>query len=117
MAAAFSGRDPYLYAALKSLPLAITPAEEEAVAAAGWEAQAALAGALLQELEGERSGWPTSMAQDAEWLAEWKSIAEAAGTACGAEVDERLAAAVQYRLQRKLLVSAGAGLLRRFLDA
>lgn len=105
MAAAFSGRDPYAYAALKSLPLALEEGD-----AAPWPLQSQLATALLGELEVEQAAWPTSPAQDQQLLG---SLQEAGG----AEADPRLSAAVQYRLQRKLLVSAAAAILRRFLDS
>lgn len=91
---------------MQSLPLAAEEAD-----ATSWEDQAALARVLLGELQAEQQGWPTTAEQDSALLAGVE------GGSGGAGLDERLAAAVQYRLQRKLLVGAAAGLLWRFLDS
>ena len=92
----------------QSLPLAADEAD-----AASWERQAELARALLAEVEAERQGWPTTVEQDRALL---EGPAEGASSAnCSTGLDGRLAAAVQYRMQRKLLVLAAGSLLQRFL--
>lgn len=118
MAAAFSGRDPYLYAALKSLPLAVDESD-----AASPQEQADLAHALLAELDAERGAWVTTPSQDQALLSQGGLLPAdveggegGKGAAAGRPVDARLAAVVQYRLQRKLLVGAASGLLRRFVE-
>jgi hypothetical protein len=98
MAAALGGRDPHMYAALKSLPLAASEAD-----AAPPAAQRALVRALRAELDAERAGWPTTASQDAALLA-----GQGQGVA-----DGRLPALWVYRFQRKVLVAAGASLLER----
>ncbi len=111
MAAALSGKDPYSYAALKSLPFA---AEEGAAAELGL--QLALAERLAAELAAEAAGWPTSMEQDAELVAQQRAAAPVECSSGGsAATDARLAAALAYRLQRKALVTAGQLLLRSFV--
>ncbi|PRW55940.1 set domain [Chlorella sorokiniana] len=118
MAAALSGKDPYSYAALKSLPFA---AEEGAAAEVGQ--QVALAEHLAAELAAEAASWPTSMEQDSDLVAQQRAAAAAAaaassssgGSGGSAAPDARLAAALAYRLQRKALVTAGQLLLRSFV--
>lgn len=90
--------------ALKSLPFA---AEERG--AARLEAQLALAGQLAAELEAEATAWPTSLEEDAALAAARRGAAGGGG-----DVDGRLAAAVDYRLQRKALVMSCRALLRDF---
>lgn len=122
MAAALSGKDPYSFAALKSLPLAV---DEGAAAELGQ--QLALAEQLAAELAAEAASWPTSMEQDSNLVAQQREAAAAAGDSSSSggggsgsssspssPVDARLAAAVAYRLQRKALVTAGQLLLRSF---
>lgn len=101
MAAALSGKDAYAYAALKSLPLA---AEEGG--AAPLAEQLALAQTLAAELAAEAASWPTSMERDAELAAQRQGG--------GAAMDPRLSAALDYRLQRKALVTSAALLLHGF---
>lgn len=107
MALAMSGRDPYAYAALKSLPFA---AEEGA--AAQLPQQLGLAAALQAELAAEAAAWPTSLAEDSALAASWQQQAGAASA--GGSADPRLVAAVQYRMQRKSLVRTCSGLLAEF---
>lgn len=109
MAAALGGKDPYSFAALKSLPFA---AEEGGAAELG--AQLALAERLAAELAGEAAAWPTSMEEDSQLVAHQRAAA-GGSTSGGATADARLAAALAYRLQRKALVTTGRLLLRSFL--
>ncbi|KAL4451460.1 hypothetical protein ABPG75_007122 [Micractinium tetrahymenae] len=107
MALAMSGRDPYAYAALKSLPFA---ADE--TAAAELSQQLALAAALQAELAAEAAAWPTSLAEDSALIAAWQQQAPAAG---GDSPDPCLVAAVQYRMHLKALVKTCSGLLAEFV--
>ena len=113
MAAALSGKDPFSYAALKSLPFA---AEEDAAAELGL--QLALAERLAAELAAEAASWPTSLEQDSELVAHQRAVAAVGSSSSGGSSsapDARLAAALAYRLQRKALVTAGQLLLRNFV--
>lgn len=107
MALAMSGRDPYAYAALKSLPFA---AEEHA--AAPLPQQLGLVAALQAELAAEAAAWPTSLAEDGALAAAWQQQAGAAPG--GDSPDARLVAAVRYRMQHKALVKTCSGLLAEF---
>jgi hypothetical protein len=102
MVAAFGGRDPFTFAAIKSLPVAAMNSD-----AAPLEAQLRLAGQLLHEAEAEADQWTSSVAEDEAALA---AAADAAGAG-----DPRLPAVLRYRLQRKRLVGAVARVLRAFL--
>jgi hypothetical protein len=106
MVAAFSGRDPFLYAALKSLPLAGVEGD-----AAPLARQLELAEALLAEVAAERATWTSSALLDQAELLKQETL-EAEGSAAG---DAREAAALRYRLQRKRLVEALARVLAAFL--
>lgn len=108
MAAAMSGKDGYAYAALKSLPFA---AEESA--ASELSQQLALAERVAAELAGEASAWPTSLEEDAALVLRQRQAAAGAG---GSAWDARLAAALDYRLQRKALLTTARLLLGDFIS-
>jgi hypothetical protein len=112
VAAALSGQDPYAYAALKSLQFA---ADDAAAAPLGQ--QLSLAERLHAELAAEAAAWPSSLQQDGELLQRWAEDAAAAGGgAHNGGIDARLVAAVEYRLQRKALVSTCRQLLLDFME-
>ena len=113
---AFSGRDTYRYAALKSLPLAVIESDAASVVD-----QLALAAQLLAEIEEERKGWKTSAAEDAATLVALLERREGVvendekGKKGGLKVDERLVAVIRYRLQRKRLLDAASRVLNAFM--
>jgi hypothetical protein len=102
MAAAMSGRDPFAYAALKSLPFSADDS-----AGTDMAGQLALAGRLRAELAAEAAAWPTSLADDSALLQQQQQQQQGG--------DARLAAAVEYRLQRKALVRTGMRVLDDFV--
>ena len=105
MVDAFSGRDTFTYAALKSLPLAAMESD-----AAPMVDQLALAEELLVEVEEEIGRWRTSVEEDASTLLHITSADTSKET-----VDPRMGAVVRYRLHRKRMLEAGARLLKAFL--
>ena len=102
MAAAMSGRDPFAYAALKSLPFSADDS-----AGTDMAGQLALVGRLRAELAAEAAAWPTSLADDSALLQQQQQQQQGG--------DARLAAAVEYRLQRKALVKTCMRVLDDFL--
>ena len=103
MAAAMSGRDPFAYAALKSLPFSTDDGT-----GADMEDQLALAGRLRVELAAEAAAWPTSLAGDSALLQQLQQQQPQGG-------DARLRAAVEYRLQRKALAKTCMRVLDDFV--
>lgn len=101
MVDAFSGRDTYTYAALKSLPLAAMESD-----AAPLTDQLDLARALLGELQAEREQWATSTEADAAELMRLESMEGA---------DPREEMVVRYRYQRKRLIDAATSILEAFM--
>ena len=95
MAAALTGKDPYLYAALKSLPIAVDESS------AGPKTQQQLAQMLAHQLDEEIATWKTSVLEDTHLLQ--------------ATNDKRMRAAIQYRQQRKLLIKTSKILLDSFV--
>ena len=110
MAAALSGSDAYAYAALKSLPFA---AEEEGASPLGQQLE--VAQRLVGELEAEAAAWPTTLEQDSQLAVQRREAAAAAAAGGSGGWDARLSAALDYRLQRKALVTSARVLLRDFV--
>ncbi|GLC38819.1 hypothetical protein PLESTB_000712700 [Pleodorina starrii] len=117
--AALRGTDPYLAAALKSLPLRDGPEEgtDPRVAGApgqqgggggGGDASMRTAAALLEQVRAQMAEGTTALEADEEMLA------GSAGEALWA-ADPRLAAAVSYRVERKRLLAKGEALLKAYL--
>jgi hypothetical protein len=131
---AAKGKNPYLIAALKSLPLTADdapPASADSAAsdsssssssrgigaAAAEEKQ--LAEALMQQLQAEMKGWTTSLAEDEQLLLSLVTrppqlSAEAAAALGKLATDPRLLSAVMYRIERKRLLQACQVLLNVF---
>jgi hypothetical protein len=131
------GRNPYLFAALKSLPLAdeqpeqqqeeqegqgeVSEGSDQRLAATAGEQD--LAGALLEQVDFENGSCSTSLKEDEELLQQLLGDSSSSGskgeglggTTEGGEVDVRLIAAVRYRIERKRLLQATHLLLRLFL--
>lgn len=122
MVDAFSGRDAFMYAALKSLPLATMESDAAPIAE-----QLELAKTMLEELENEQMQWKSSIEEDAALLLDLiqhhqdKLIHGAAQEAASEEdgeknnIDPRFEAVVRYRLYRKKLIDAGIKILRAFI--
>lgn len=106
MVDAFSGRDAYTYATLKSLPIASMEGD-----AAPLKDQLALAETLLEEVATTEAAWPTTLEEDEAQLLHAQEM-----LASGEEgADVRLAAVLQYRVQRKRLIEAARRLLHAFI--
>ena len=124
MVDAFSGRDAFMYAALKSLPLAAMESDAAPIAD-----QLELAKTMLEELENEQEQWKSSIEEDAALLLDLiqhhqdKLINGAAQEGENEEdgeknknnIDPRFEAVVRYRLYRKKLIDAGIKILRAFI--
>lgn len=106
MVDAFSGRDAFMYAALKSLPLAAMESD-----AAPMAQQLKLARILLDEVESEQKEWTTGIEQDAALLIDLTE----ASSENSSSVDPRLEAVVRYRLYRKKMVDSALKVLRAFI--
>lgn len=109
MVNAFSGRDSFMYAALKSLPVAAMESD-----AAPVSDQLKLAEEMLREVEAEQKEWKTSAEEDATTLPV-VGLELNTGKATEGVVDPRLAAVVRYRLHRKRMVEAAGRVLKTFL--
>jgi hypothetical protein len=120
------GRNPYLIAALKSLPVTADEVgtAQEAAAAAGATAgtgrgigpasqqEKELAAALMQQVEVQLAqGSSSSLQEDEQLLQQLEEKQQQQG-----EVDVRLIAAVRYRVERKRLLQLCQVLLRIFLQ-
>ncbi len=104
MVDAFSGRDPFMYAALKSLPLAAMESD-----AAPMAEQLEFAQNMLVEVESEQAEWKTSIEEDAALLLDLTE------NTSNNSVDPRLEAVVRYRLYRKKMVDSAVKVLRAFI--
>eukprot|EP00198_Chlamydomonas_reinhardtii_P009549 XP_001698886.1 predicted protein [Chlamydomonas reinhardtii] len=102
---ALRGTDPYLTAALKSLPLVDGGGSNGVKAATAGSVRTAQA--LLQQVEAQIAEGTTTLEADEALLggAEGRALAEA---------DPRQAAAVAYRVERKRLLDKTAALLRAY---
>jgi hypothetical protein len=108
MVDAFSGRDSFMYAALKSLPLAAMESD-----AAPMAEQLELAQKMLEEMESEQAEWTSTLEDDAALLLD---ITDATNNNETSEhVDPRVEAVVRYRLYRKKLVDSAIKVLRAFI--
>lgn len=122
---AAQGKNPYLIAALKSLPVTaddIGPAQEAAAAAGAaagtgrglgpsTQQEKDLADALKQQVEAQLAqGSGSSLQEDEQLLQQLEEQQQQQG-----EVDVRLVAAVRYRVERKRLLQACQVLLNIFL--
>lgn len=134
---AAKGNNPYLIAALKSLPLTadepVSPAAETAAEEAGAsqssrgigparQEEKELAGLLMRQVQEELGSSESSLQEDEKLLQQLQQ--ELQGSAASAEAvgfrdvvprDGRLAAAVKYRIERKKLLQASQVLLNIFL--
>ncbi|KAL4540889.1 hypothetical protein Ndes2526B_g05447 [Nannochloris sp. 'desiccata'] len=106
MVDAFSGRDAYMYAALKSLPFAAMESD-----AAPMAEQLQLCRNLLDEVLNEQKEWKTSIEEDAALLINLSE--KSSEMSCS--VDSRLEAVVRYRLYRKKMVDSTIKVLRAFI--
>jgi adenylosuccinate synthase len=119
------GKNPYLIAALKSLPVTADEvgSAQEAAAAAGATAgtgrgigpasqqEKDLATALMQQVEVQMAqGSSSSLQEDEQLLQQLEEKQQQQG-----EVDVRLIAAVRYRVERKRLLQSCQVLLNIFL--
>lgn len=122
---AAQGKNPYLIAALKSLPVTaddVGPAQEAAAAAGAaagtgrglgpaTQQEKDLADALKQQVEAQLAqGSGSSLQEDEQLLKQLEEQQQQQG-----EVDVRLVAAVRYRVERKRLLQACQVLLNIFL--
>lgn len=106
MVDAFSGRDAFMYAALKSLPLAAMESD-----AAPMAKQLELARKMLNEVESEQKEWKTGIEEDTALLIELTETANEKRSS----VDPRFEAVVRYRLYRKEMVNSSIKVLRAFI--
>jgi hypothetical protein len=130
---AAKGKNPYIIAALKSLPLTAddvtssdnssssssSSTEGRGIGGATAE-EKQLAEALMQQLHAEMKGWATSLAEDEQLLLSLVTrppqlSPEAAAALGKLATDGRLLSAVKYRIERKRLMQAGQVLLNVFL--
>lgn len=108
----FSGKNPYLYAALKSLPIAYREEDASSV-----DAQIKLATELVKETD-------EMMLHTADAISggsDEEKLAALLNTRLHADVngsfdDVRMIAVLQYRIERKKLIVASRFLLRKFLQ-
>lgn len=140
---AAQGKNPYLIAALKSLPLTADDVSSDDAAAmaagssdtgsssssgdagggrgigAATAAEKQLAAALAQQLQEEMKNWPSSLAEDEQLLLSLVThppqLSPEAAAALGKLAgDPRLLSAVKYRVERKRLLQACMVLLNVF---
>jgi hypothetical protein len=129
---AAKGKNPYIIAALKSLPLTAddatsndsssssssSSAEGRGIGVATAE-EKQLAEALMQQLQAEMKEWATSLAEDEQLLLSLVTrppqlSPEAAAALGKLAADPRLLSAVKYRIERKRLLQACQVLLNVF---
>lgn len=106
MVDAFNGKNPFSYAALKSLPFAAMESD-----AAPLSDQLNYARHLIRELQDEQRQWKSSLHEDGVALMdlEKKTVTEEGGN-----VDIRWEMVLRYRYQRKQLVETAIRLLELF---
>ena len=100
----FSGKDAYSYAALKSLPIRV----EDDEAAHTRDVEVAYLRKLLSAVDARIASWKTLLREDESVLAHMK-ISHAS--------DERVKAALNYRIQKKRFDIAMQALLQLLLDS
>lgn len=105
MVEVLSGKDPYMYACLKSLPVGHD--DGGAAAPSSVEDQLELAARLLNQVKDTILSWQTDLRDDESLLAHM----EASSTS-----DKRLKAALQYRIENKKLTLAMRNLLQCLHD-
>ena len=106
MVAAFSGRNIYAYAALKSLPIAMSQTDEVPTLLQQREE----AKRLVESIHDIKSNWKTTLEQDERELTAVENLLQH-GTG-----DSRLEAVLRYNIHRKKLTNEMERLLIQFID-
>ena len=105
MVEVLSGKDPYTYACLKSLPVGHD--DGGATVPSSVQDQLHLAAHLLNQVEDTMIRWQTSLRDDESLLAHMEASSKS---------DKRLIAALQYRIENKKLTLAMRNLLQCLHD-